>query len=51
MDLRERLDTQPAVAKVMAQAVDDFDKALAYDCSGGGDTPTLPTLATDTESK
>ena len=27
--LRERLNTQPAAAKVKAQVMDDFDKALA----------------------
>jgi hypothetical protein len=27
--LRERLNTQPAAAKVKAQVTDDFDKALA----------------------
>ncbi len=30
--LRERLDTQPAAAKVKAQVMDDFDKALCL-CS------------------
>lgn len=41
--LRERLDTQPAAAKVKAQAMDDFDKALsvlksAIDARRAGDS-------------
>jgi hypothetical protein len=41
--LRERLDTQPAAAKVKAQAMDDFDKALsgsksAIDARQAGDS-------------
>ncbi|HEY5281738.1 MAG TPA: hypothetical protein VIM14_03015 [Polyangia bacterium] len=33
--LRERLNSQPAEAKVKAQAMDDFDKALATFKSAG----------------
>jgi hypothetical protein len=49
--LRERLDTQPAAAKVKAQAMDDFDKALsgsksAIDARQAGDSKVSQGRAT-----
>jgi hypothetical protein len=50
--LRERLNTQPAAAKVNAQAMDDFDKALAtfksaLDVREAGDTRVSQARATE----
>jgi hypothetical protein len=50
--LRERLDTQPAAAKVKAQVMDDFDKALAafklaIDARQAGDTKVSQARATE----
>ncbi len=50
--LRERLDTQPAAAKVKAQVMDDFDKALAafrlaIDARQAGETKVSQARATE----
>jgi hypothetical protein len=50
--LRERLDTQPAAAKVKVQVMDDFDKALsefksALEARDAGDTRVRQARATE----
>ena len=54
--LRERLDTQPAAAKVKAQVMDDFDKALAtfksaIDARQAGDTNVSQARATESGAR
>jgi hypothetical protein len=54
--LRERLNTQPAAAKVKAQAMDDFDKALAVfksaiDVRQAGDTKVSEARATESGAR
>ncbi len=54
--LRERLDTQPAAAKVKAQVMDDFDKALALfksaiDNRQAGDTKVSQARATESGAR
>ena len=54
--LRERLDTQPAAAKVKAQVMDDFDKALAVfrlaiDNRQAGDTKVHQARATESGAR
>jgi hypothetical protein len=54
--LRERLDTQPAAAKVKAQAMDDFDKALAIfkaaiDARHAGDVKVSQARATESGAR
>ena len=52
----ERLNTQPAAAKVKAQALDDFDKALAafklaVDARQAGDTKVSQARATESGAR
>ena len=54
--LRERLDTQPAAAKVKAQAMDDFDKALsvlksAIDARQAGDSKVSQARASESGAR
>jgi len=54
--LRERLNTQPAAAKVKAQVMDDFDKALAtfksaIDARQAGDTNVSQARATESGAR
>jgi hypothetical protein len=54
--LRERLDTQPAAAKVKAQVMDDFDKALgsfksAIDARQAGDAKVSQARATESGAR
>jgi hypothetical protein len=54
--LRERLNTQPAAAKVKAQVMDDFDKSLAafksaLDAREAGDTKVSQARATESGAR
>jgi hypothetical protein len=54
--LRERLNTQPAAAKVKAQVMDDFDKSLAafksaLDAREAGDTEVSQARATESGAR
>ena len=54
--LRERLNTQPAAAKVKAQLMDDFDKSLAafksaLDAREAGDTKVSQARATESGAR